>query len=40
MSTKAPRMVDRNLLPMVVEPVTLEGQDIRLEPLSLHHYAQ
>ena len=40
MSTKAPRMVDRNLLPMVVEPVTLEGQFIRLEPLSLEHHAQ
>jgi RimJ/RimL family protein N-acetyltransferase len=33
-------MVDRNLLPMVVEPVTLEGQFIRLEPLSLEHHAQ
>jgi RimJ/RimL family protein N-acetyltransferase len=32
-------MPDLNLLPMVVEPVTLEGQDIRLEPLSLHHHA-
>jgi len=40
MSTNAPRIVDRNLLPMVVEPVTLEGQDIRLEPLSIHHHAQ
>jgi RimJ/RimL family protein N-acetyltransferase len=40
MSTEAPRMVDPNLLPMVVEPVTLEGQDIRLEPLALHHHAQ
>jgi RimJ/RimL family protein N-acetyltransferase len=40
MSTKAPRIVDRKLLPMVVEPVRLEGQDIRLEPLSLHHHAQ
>jgi RimJ/RimL family protein N-acetyltransferase len=25
---------------MVVEPVTLEGQDIRLEPLSIRHHAQ
>jgi hypothetical protein len=33
-------MADRNLLPMVVKPVALEGQDIRLEPLSIHHHAQ
>jgi RimJ/RimL family protein N-acetyltransferase len=25
---------------MIVAPVTLEGQGIRLEPLSLHHHAQ
>lgn len=29
-----------NPLPMVVAPVTLEGQDIRLEPLSLQHDAR
>ena len=40
MSTEAPRMVDPKLQPMFVELVTLEGQDIRLEPLSLHHHAQ
>jgi RimJ/RimL family protein N-acetyltransferase len=40
MSTNAFRIVDPGLLPMVVEPVTLEGHDIRLEPLSLHHHAQ
>jgi RimJ/RimL family protein N-acetyltransferase len=33
-------MVDPKLLPMVVEPLTLEGQHIRLEPLSLEHHAQ
>ena len=40
MSSNALRIVDPNLPPMVVEPVTLKGQDIRLEPLSLHHHAQ
>jgi hypothetical protein len=35
MSIKSPRTLDPNLLPMLVEPATLEGQDIRLEPLSL-----
>jgi RimJ/RimL family protein N-acetyltransferase len=29
-----------NPLPMVVAPLTLEGQDIRLEPLFLYHHAQ
>lgn len=35
----APRMVTLPLKPMVVEPVTLEGQYIRMEPLSADHYA-
>ena len=29
-----------NISPLVVEPVTLEGQTVRLEPLSLDHLAQ
>jgi RimJ/RimL family protein N-acetyltransferase len=40
MSSNAPRIVDPNLLPMGVEPQTLEGQFIRLEPLSIEHHAQ
>ena len=40
MSNEHVRMVDPKLLPMVVEPLTLEGQHIRLEPLSLEHHAQ
>jgi RimJ/RimL family protein N-acetyltransferase len=39
MSNEHPQMADPKLLPMVVEPVTLEGQNIRLEPLSLEHHA-
>jgi RimJ/RimL family protein N-acetyltransferase len=34
------RMVDPKLPPMIVAPVTLEGEVIRLEPLSLGHHAQ
>ena len=33
-------MVDPKLPPIVVEPVTLDGQYVRLEPLSLAHHAQ
>ena len=40
MSNEAVPMVDPKLPPMVVEPVRLEGQNIRLEPLSLTHHAQ
>jgi RimJ/RimL family protein N-acetyltransferase len=40
MSNEPLRIVDPNLLPMVVEPVTLNGEVIRLEPLSLEHHAQ
>jgi RimJ/RimL family protein N-acetyltransferase len=40
MSNEHVRIVDPNLLPVVVEPVTLEGQFIRLEPLSLEHHVQ
>ena len=40
MSNEAVPMVDPKLPPMVVEPVRLEGQKIRLEPLSLAHHAQ
>src|SRR5689334_25360698 len=40
MSTQVdhPRMLTAPLAPMLVEPVTLEGQFVRLEPLSLDHY--
>jgi RimJ/RimL family protein N-acetyltransferase len=34
------RILDPNPLPLVVAPVTLEGRNIRLEPLSLKHHAQ
>jgi len=34
-----PRMLPLPLTPMKVEPVSLEGQYIRLEPLSMDHYA-
>jgi hypothetical protein len=37
MSEQQVRTLDPNLPPMVVEPVTLEGEVIRLEPLSLNH---
>jgi RimJ/RimL family protein N-acetyltransferase len=40
MSNEYPQVVDPKLLPMVVVPVTLEGQNIRLEPLSLEYHAQ
>jgi RimJ/RimL family protein N-acetyltransferase len=40
MSNEPVRMVDPKLPPMVVAPVTLEGEVIRLEPLSLEHHAQ
>jgi len=40
MSNEAVPMVDPKLPPMVVEPVRLDGQKIRLEPLSLAHHAQ
>jgi RimJ/RimL family protein N-acetyltransferase len=40
MSNEHPRVVDPKLPPMDVKPVTLEGQDIRMEPLSLGHHAQ
>ena len=40
MSTNSPRIVDRSLLPLIVDPVTLEGENIRLEPLFLYHHAQ
>lgn len=34
-----PRMVAMPLAPMVMEPLTLEGQYVRLEPLSMEHHA-
>jgi RimJ/RimL family protein N-acetyltransferase len=40
MSNEAVPMVDPKLPPMVIEPLRLEGQKIRLEPLSLAHHAQ
>ncbi len=40
MSNEPARIVDPDPWPMVVEPVTLEGRNIRLEPLSLEHHAQ
>ena len=40
MSNEHVRPADPKLLPLVVAPVTLEGQNIRLEPLSLEHHAQ
>jgi RimJ/RimL family protein N-acetyltransferase len=40
MSNEAVPTVDPKLPPMVVEPVRLEGQKIRLEPLSPAHHAQ
>jgi RimJ/RimL family protein N-acetyltransferase len=40
MSNEPTRIPNPNPLPMIVAPVTLEGQGIRLEPLSLHHHAQ
>jgi RimJ/RimL family protein N-acetyltransferase len=39
MSNEHLRILDLNRLPLVVEPVTLAGQGIRLEPLSIAHYA-
>jgi RimJ/RimL family protein N-acetyltransferase len=35
----APRFLTGPLTPLVIAPVTLEGQYIRLEPLSLDHHA-
>ena len=40
MSNEHVRILDPNPLPLVVAPVTLEGRNIRLEPLSLKHHAQ
>jgi RimJ/RimL family protein N-acetyltransferase len=40
MSNEQTPMVEPKLEPMIVEPVTLEGQYVRLEPLSLAHHAQ
>ena len=40
MSNEPTRIPNPNPLPMIVAPVTLEGQGIRLEPLSLDHHAQ
>jgi RimJ/RimL family protein N-acetyltransferase len=40
MSNEHMRILNPNLLPMVAAPVTLEGQDVRLEPLSIKHHAQ
>lgn len=34
-----PRILTGPITPMIVEPVTLEGQYIRLEPLSMEHHA-
>jgi RimJ/RimL family protein N-acetyltransferase len=41
MSTQVdnPRILTGTITPMMVEPVTLEGQYVRLEPLSLDHQA-
>ncbi len=33
------RMLALPVTPMIIEPVTLEGQYVRLEPLSMDHYA-
>ncbi len=35
----SPRVLETPVLPMVVTPVTLEGQFVRLEPLSMAHHA-
>lgn len=35
----APRFLTGTVTPMVVEPVVLEGQYVRLEPLSMEHHA-
>lgn len=37
--TDNPRFLTGPIAPMIVEPVTLEGQYIRLEPLSMDHQA-
>src|SRR5689334_927036 len=36
--TDHPRMLTEPLTPMLIEPVILEGQHIRLEPLSMDHH--
>ena len=35
----APRFLDKPLTPLIIEPVMLEGQYVRLEPLTLAHHA-
>ena len=37
--TEIPRMLALPVAPLAIEPVTLEGRQVRLEPLSMDHFA-